>query len=155
MFRSVILLLTAGAFLISCGSDDESGDTNEPALVVGVWDLVELNVGPAQDLNQDGTANDNLLDELNCISGTLTINAAGTWGLDLSGVTITSITGDLYDIQCNPNQGTNSGSWELQGNQLTLFQGSDPIVLSLSGDRLTNLVGEILPGFFSEVYQKR
>ncbi|MCX2720556.1 hypothetical protein [Lentiprolixibacter aurantiacus] len=42
------------------------------------------------------------MDELNCISGTLTINAIGTWNLELDGVTITSITGDLYNIICDP-----------------------------------------------------
>lgn len=155
MFRSGLFLLFISVILFSCASDDDSGDTNEPAPVIGVWDLVELNISPAQDVDLDGTASTNLLDELSCISGTLTIDALGTWSLTLDGVTITSITGGLFNILCNPAQAFNSGTWAYQNNQLTLFQGFDPIVLTLNGDQLTNLVGDNLPDIFSEVYQKR
>ncbi|MBT8209674.1 MAG: hypothetical protein KJP14_04025, partial [Eudoraea sp.] len=140
--KSAILLLTISAFLLSCGSDDNSGGNDEPAPVIGVWDLVELNVTPAQDIDQDGTANGNILDELNCVSGTLTINDVGTWSLTLNGVTITTITGGLFNIRCDQAQSFNSGTWAFQNNQLTLFQGVDPIILTLDGDQLTNLVGE-------------
>ena len=153
--RRLLLLLLAVSILISCNSDDDSGGTNEPAPVIGSWDLIELNVTPAQDVNEDGTANGNLLDELNCISGTLTINDVGTWSLNLNGVTVNTITGGLIDISCNPAPSFNSGTWAFQNNRLTLFQGDSPIVLTLDNDRLTNLVGETLPEFFSEVYQKR
>lgn len=153
--RSAFVLLSLSIFLAACGSDDNSGGNNEPAPVIGVWDLVELNVTPAQDVDQDGTSNSNLLDELNCVSGTLTINDVGTWSLNLNGVTVTTITGGLFNIRCNEVAGFNSGTWAFQNNQLTLFQAAEPIVLTLDGDRLTNLVGETLPDFFSEVYQKR
>ena len=155
MFRSLFILLAVSVLFISCNSDDDSGDTNEPAPVIGVWDLVELNVSPAQDVDLDGTANSNLLDELNCVSGILTINDVGTWSLTLDGVTVTSITGGLFSITCNPSQSFNSGTWAFQNNRLTLFQGDSPIVLTLDNDQLTNLVGDTLPEFFSEVYQKR
>ncbi len=153
--RFLLFLLPLGVLIISCGSDDDPGDTNEPAPVIGVWDLVELNISPAQDINEDGTANGNILDELNCVSGTLTINDVGTWSLNLNGVTVTTITGNLFDIRCSEAPSFNSGTWAFQNNQLTLFQGAEPIVLTLDGDRLTNLVGQTLPEFFSEVYQKR
>ena len=155
MFRSRLLLILFSALLFSCGSDDDPGNNNEPAPVIGTWDLVELNITPAQDVDEDGTANGNLLDELNCIAGILVINDVGTWTLNLDGVTVTSITGGLYNITCNTATSFNSGTWAFQNNQLTLFQGGDPIVLTLNGDRLTNLVGATLPEFFSEVYQKR
>ncbi len=155
MFRSLLLLLFVGTLLISCGSDDDSGDNNEPAPVIGTWDLVELNITPAQDVDEDGTANGNLFDELNCITGTLVINNVGTWTLNLDGVTVTSITGGLFNITCSTSSSFNSGTWAFQNNQLTLFQGGEPIVLTLNGDRLTNLVGDTLPDIFSEVYQKR
>ena len=153
--KSAILLVIMSVFLFSCGSDDNSGGNDEPAPVIGVWDLVELNVTPAQDIDEDGTANSNILVELNCVSGTLTINDVGTWSLTLNGVTVTTITGGLFNIRCDQAQSFNSGTWAFQNNQLTLFQGVDPIILTLDGDRLTNLVGETLPDFFSEVYQKR
>ncbi len=154
-FKTAILFVFVSVILLSCGSDDNSGGNDEPAPVIGVWDLVELNVTPAQDIDQDGTANGNILDELNCVSGTLTINDVGTWSLNLDGVTVTTITGGLFDIRCDQLQSFNSGTWAFQNNQLTLFQGIEPIILTLDGDRLTNLVGETLPDFFSEVYQKR
>lgn len=153
--QSVFLLLTIGILLAACGSDDNSGGNNEPAPVIGQWDLVELNVTPAQDINEDGTSSSNILEELNCVSGTLTINDVGTWTLDLNGVIVTTITGGLFNIRCNPDASFNSGTWAYQNNQLTLFQGAEPIILTLDGDQLTNLVGETLPEFFSEVYQKR
>ncbi len=153
--KSLVFLFALCGLLFSCSSDDDSGGDNEPAPVIGQWDLVELNVTPAQDIDQDGTANGNVLDELNCVSGILTINEVGTWSLNLDGVIVTTITGGLFNIRCNPEQSFNSGTWAFQNNQLTLFQGVDPIVLTLDGDRLTNLVGETLPDFFSEVYQRR
>ncbi|MCE2612796.1 hypothetical protein LVD13_07415 [Flavobacteriaceae bacterium D16] len=153
--RSFLFLFSLCVLLFSCGSDDDSGNNNEPAPVIGVWDLVELNVSPAQDIDQDGTSNSNIIDELNCVTGILTINEVGTWSLSLNGVTVTSITGGLFDINCSSTPSFNSGTWAFQNNQLTLFQGVDPIILTLNGDVLTNLVGETLPDFSSEIYQRR
>ena len=153
--KVVFLALVFTNLFLSCSSDDNSGGTDEPIPVIGTWNLVELNISPAQDIDEDGNASANILDELNCVSGTLVINEVGTWSLSLDGVTITTITGGQFDIRCSTTSGFNSGTWAFQNNQLTLFQGVEPIVLTLANDRLTNLIGESLPELFSEVYQKQ
>lgn len=123
--------------------------------IVGTWSLVELNVTPDQDIDGDGTANSNILDELNCVSGTLTFRDDNTWSLAFNGVNITSITGNLFDIRCSNFTSTSNGTWRIQNNQLTLFQGFTSIFYTLNDNRLTNVIGEDLPEFRSEVYEKQ
>lgn len=50
--------------LASCSSDDLQDSNNSP--IVGVWELVAWNVEEAFDFNNDGTANTNLLNEIDC-----------------------------------------------------------------------------------------
>ena len=149
------IYLVSPLFLISCSSDDGGGGTDMNAAVIGTWDMIELNVSPDQDIDNDGTANSNLFDELNCVSGTLIFRDDNTWSLSFNGVNITSITGGLFDIRCSNFTSSSNGTWQLQNNQLTLFQGFTSIFYTLNDNRLTNVIGEDLPEFRSEVYEKR
>ena len=153
--RKFSLSLIALVLLISCSSDDGDGGNDMKDAIVGTWNMVELNVSPDQDIDGDGTANSNILEELNCVSGTLTFRNDNTWSLALEGVNITSITGGLFDIRCSNFTSTSNGTWQIQNNQLTLFQGFTSIFYTLNDNRLTNIIGEDLPGFSSEVYEKQ
>ena len=145
------LLLTT----LACNVDDGVEDA-EPLNfdVIGLWDLVEVNINPGQDLNNDGTASTNLMNELDCISGTLLIDGDFVWTLEQTDLTITSITGDQFNIDC---AGTITGTGTWFADQSTVGFGGNAALdfLTISGDRLFNQIGEDLPGVQSYVYQRR
>jgi len=155
LIKKYTVLFSVLALQISCSSDDSPSTNNENDNLIGTWELVELNISPPQDINGDSNTTTNILTELDCVSGTLTFNADNTWNLSFDGVNITTITGDLFNISCSSTTTTGSGTWQLQNNQLTLFQGFTSIFYTLSGNRLTNTIGEDLPNFRSEVYEKQ
>jgi hypothetical protein len=153
--EQLLIPLFSFALIISCSSDDTPAGSNDKDAIIGTWNLVELNISPDQDIDNDGTANSNILSELNCVSGTLTFREDNTWSLAFNGVNITAITGGLFDISCANFTSTGNGTWQLQNNQLTLFQGFTTIFYTLNDNKLTNIIGEDLPDFSSEVYQKQ
>ncbi len=139
--------------LFSCSSDDGDTSAEPDSLAVGVWDLTAVNVNIPQDVDQNGTFSSNLIDELSCLSGVLTINNDNTWSASITDLDATPVTGDLFIISCN-NTGTFSGNWSNVGNGISLnslsFQD-----FTLSGDTLTENRGENLPGFLNFVYTRR
>lgn len=151
----VLPLLALTCLLFSCSSDDNGDVDPEPSPAIGSWRLVELNINPPQDIDMDGNTTSNILDELPCATGTITISEDGTWDSTIENLSITPITGDLFIIDCAGNVTRSSGNWLLQGNQLTLFRGFSNLLFSLNGDRITLSSNEDLPGFRSEVYQRQ
>lgn len=150
------LPLIFAVFLTACGSDDSgTPETNLNLAVIGEWELVEVNISSSQDIDQDGSSSTNLLDEVDCITGTLTLNSDLTWSLTQSGISITAITNDQFFAQCNSNI-TGSGTWVGSSTQVT-FSGSSVLgTLQInSDDRLTNNVGEDLPGIRGYVYRRQ
>ncbi|MGB5189462.1 hypothetical protein [Robiginitalea sp.] len=154
------LILLFSLAIVSC-SDDDGGSTTNPNrdLVVGTWNLSELTISPAQDINQDGTPTTNVLSEIDCtISGRLTINDNNTWAFTGNDLVITTITGGLFIFQCSDNTRNEGGNWDIDGNLLRLADGTGAITLftfSSSQGTLTNIIGENLPGLQAEVYSKQ
>ncbi|MGB3151818.1 MAG: hypothetical protein WBB27_14265 [Maribacter sp.] len=148
LFMSLVLL-------VSCNINDGGEGIAPPNFdVLGLWDLVEVNVNIGQDLNMDGTASTNLMDELDCISGTLLIDGDLVWTYEQSIVAITAITNDQFNADC---AGTTSatGTWFSDEASVT-FDGNEALsVLTISGDELVNDIGENLPGIQSFVYVRR
>lgn len=154
-------ILVPGFFLfvllLSCSSDDGGSQNMDPDpldAVVGTWSLVELNVNPAQDVNGDDTASENMLDELSCLSGTLVFNNQLGWTLSAVELSAISITGGLFSVSC-AGTSTVSGTWSLQNNQLTLVRGTEITTYILDGTTLTRTIGESLPGINQLVFQKQ
>ena len=77
---------------VSCSSDD-GGTEMQTAPVVGVWNLTEANISIPQDPNEDGTASTNMVDELPCLTGTLTVDASGVWSPTITKLNISPVTG--------------------------------------------------------------
>lgn len=152
----IVFTLFAFAFLFfSCSSDDNAPPPDDDSAAVGIWILTALNINPPQDLDMDGNASGNLLDELPCATGTITIDQDGSWSSTIQNLSITSITGGLFEINCSGSSTQSSGAWLLQGNQLTLFRDFSSVLFTLDGDTLTNNSNEDLPGFQSEVYERQ
>ena len=153
--RIFLPLLGIIFLLLSCSSDDNGDDEPEISPAVGTWNLFELNINPPQDIDMDGNPTDNILDELPCVTGSLTIREDGTWNSTIENLAITSVTGGLFFINCSGTASQRSGTWLLQGSQLTLFQGFGNLLFTLEEDTLILSSNEDLPGFRSEVYQRQ
>lgn len=154
------LILLISLTLFSC-SDDDGGSTTNPNrdLVVGTWNLTELAISPAQDIDGDGNTTTNILSEIECnLSGRIVINQNNTWSFTGNDVIITTITGGLFIFQCSDDNRTEGGNWDIEGNILRLADGTGAITFftfSSSEETLTNIIGDNLPGLQAEVYAKQ
>lgn len=147
LFTCLVLLF------ISCSSDDENNTNDDNALVIGTYNLTEINVNVAQDVDEDGTASNNMLDELDCLNGTLEINADGTWILDLVELDITSVTGDFYAIRCARTNNF-TGKWSFKSSVLDL-NATNFGTMVLNSSVLTEGVNEDLPGVLNRKFTKQ
>ena len=157
MKRFLILLLSLS--VLAC-SDDDGGPEPNPNfdLVIGTWNLTELTISPAQDINEDGTTTTNILDELPCISARIILSGDNTWSYSGNDVIITTITGGLFKFFCSDETRTASGNWDIQGNLLRLADGSGTVTgftFDSTDNTLTNIIGESLPGLQAEIYSKQ
>ncbi|WP_324023158.1 hypothetical protein QSV08_10540 [Maribacter sp. BPC-D8] len=147
LFTCLVLLF------VSCSSDDDTTITDDSALVIGTYSLTEINVNVAQDVDEDGTASNNMLDELDCLNGTLIINVDGTWDLDLVALNITSVTGDFYAIRCGRTDNF-TGKWTFQSSVLDL-NATNFSTMVLNSSVLTEGVNEDLPGVLNRKFTKQ
>jgi hypothetical protein len=145
-------LMILSAAVLSCSDDD--GDSTPEVNLAGTWDLTEVNVSSSVDVDGDGSSSTNLLDEADCISGTLTINSDMTWTFQQSQFTVTTITNNQYAVQCSGTvQGT--GAWASNSTQIQ-FQGSTLLgILQINGNELVKSENDDLPGIRSYVYVRR
>ncbi len=67
--KRLIIMIFAVGIIASCSSDDDASSENS---IVGTWILTEANLAIPVDINQDGTPNRNVLDELPCFEGSVT-----------------------------------------------------------------------------------
>ena len=153
-----ICYILLASLMLAC-SDDDGGTPPNPNLdlVVRTWELSELRISPAQDINGDENTTNNVLDELACVEGTLTVRSDNTWSFSGTDVVITTITGGLFKFFCADQPRSAGGNWDLQGNILRLADGSGNLTLfdiDATAVSLTNLIGEQLPGLQAEVYRK-
>ena len=154
--RFALVAVLLSIFSISCDSDDGANNTPTPNFaVIGLWDLVEVNVNLPQDINMDGTLSTNLMDELDCISGSLLIDSNLVWTFEQSEIVVSRITGDSFSVNCAGNV-TGTGNWFSDETEIT-FSGNNEVLteLRISGNQLINDVGEDLPGIQSFVYELR
>ena len=147
LFTCLVLLF------ISCSSDDDAITIDDSALVIGTYNLTEINVNIAQDVDEDGTFSNNMLDELDCLSGALEIKADGTWSLDLVRLDITSVTGDFYAIRCGRTNNF-TGKWTFQSSVLDL-KATNFNTMVLNSSVLTEGVNEDLPGVLNRKFTKQ
>lgn len=145
------------SLMISCSTDQEDDNTIDQEqldALTGTYNLIAYQVSPAQDLNGDGTTSENLLDEINCITGTLTLNNDFGWSMSFANPLITEITNDTFAVSCSPASNS-SGSWSFLNDEVVLLVLGEPVSYQLDGDTLTQTNGENLPGFRSVVFQKQ
>lgn len=153
--KKIPLLVCSVLLLFSCSNDDGEQGIDPPNFdVIGLWDLVEVNVNPAQDINMDGTASTNLMDEMDCISGTLLIDGDLVWTYEQTDIAVSLITNDQYVITCLESV-TATGTWFSDEVEATFDGNSVLTALQIDGELLVNQLGQDLPGIQSYVYERR
>lgn len=153
--KRIFFVLSLLILVFACSLDDGVESIPPPNFdVIGLWDLVEVNVSPSQDLNNDGTMSTNLINELDCISGTLLIDGDLVWTYEQTQIITTPITNDRFSIICSDTIFA-TGTWFSDENEAT-FDGNEVLTaLRIDGERLVNDIGEDLPGIQSFVYERR
>ncbi|WP_447637035.1 hypothetical protein [Flavobacterium microcysteis] len=122
-------LMGLGAMLaLSCSSDDDS-DTLSNAAIEGTWKLTKYELPSSFDLNNDGTASNNLLTEVSCTSNSsLVFNAGSTVNFNFS---------EIY-IDLEPVAGTETYVYTTEcdtfGNEAYPYTVSDNIVSIFGGE---------------------
>lgn len=118
---SVLLMAIAGCVALTACSDDD----NNSADISGTYDLTGFFPPVAVDVNDDGAASDNLLNETTCYDPSqITLNNDGTFDSNYSFLTV---QGNATTTTCQ-NLVT-SGSWTQNGNTVALETTSGDIML--------------------------
>ncbi|MEC8830881.1 MAG: hypothetical protein VX772_00835, partial [Bacteroidota bacterium] len=134
--------------------NEENGNGFSSAELVGTWDLIAVNVSTAVDLDGDGTTSTNLMDEEDCITGTIVLRDDTTYQFEQTVFNITTITNNQYVVQCS-GMSQATGAWASDGLQV-VFQGSTLLgTLELKNNTVVKNEGEELPGVASFVYERR
>ncbi len=133
--------------------DCTGDDNNEPddAEVVGTWKLTAWNTTEATDINNDGTASINALDEIDCYDNeTIVFNADNTGTVmsttyaELS-LTIEAGTTDSYIFtqECIDEIENTQITWTQTGNTIMITDEDDvEFSFTLSGNEMSNTVEE-------------
>lgn len=150
-FRITVHYMALFFLLSSCSTGDS---TEENELAIGTYTLVEININPAQDINEDGNTTSNVLTELPCATGILKLNEDATWTWSFADLNVTPSTNGNFKISCTSNTFTSSGSWQVQNNLLTLFDGFNSALFTVGENRLTSTTGDDLPDFKNTVYER-
>ena len=156
--KTIRYILSIFSFMLvlgGCSDDDGKVVSNDELMMAsGIYNLVELNINPALDINNDGNTTSNVLTELPCATGTLNLRDDGNWIWTTLEMSVTSITGGTFHLSCTSDTTSRSGSWNISNNQITLFDGATNFNFTKDEDRLTIIVGDDLPGFASMVFER-
>ena len=148
--------------IVACGDStgavqaiiDSLGDCEqdtEPTTVVGDWLLTAWNVEEGQDLNNDGQASNNLLDEMDCYTNnTLVLNADNTGVVTNTSyaefdIEIEVGTTDSYDftVNCIEELETINVFWSQNGNVVAITDPTSGVSdWILDGDTLSITIPE-------------
>lgn len=141
-FLLAITLLAGLTF--SCSNDD---DGNNTVAVEGTWKLTAFNIESSIDLNGDGNASNNFLEETNCYQNETiefesdnAVTVKSTSYLELEGE-YDANTGAFEIITDCINEIENlTGTWAQAGGTVTLTIDGEPVVFTQTGSVLTATV---------------
>ena len=126
--KTIRYILSICSFILvlgGCSDDDGKVVSNDEMMMAsGIYNLVELNINPAQDINNDGSTTSNVLTELPCATGTLNLRDDGNWIWTTLEMSVTSITGGTFHLSCTSDITSRSGSWNISNNQVNLYDGA-------------------------------
>ncbi|WP_115461430.1 hypothetical protein [Winogradskyella aurantiaca] len=152
--KKILLLGCLSIILISCSSDD-SVPLSETDDLLGLWKLTEWNTETAFDINNDGIANTNLLEEIDCLDNeTITFNSSNTAFVDTSSsidieVFVETGTTDsfVFDVDCDFETDSFVLNWNRTENQVFLIEEDfedEPLIAQIDGNTLTFTLNDAL-----------
>ncbi len=141
--KNYILIALASISLIACSEDestDETGNMDDTEVtLIGTWNVVEFTMQQALDVNGDGTASEDLLDEASCYINELTFTDEGSYAIRTSNLEFVQLGGGDFTVECNGTD-TEVGTYILDGTTLTTDEGTTDEIeatIELSGNNLT------------------
>ncbi|WP_299219526.1 lipocalin family protein [uncultured Aquimarina sp.] len=122
-------------FFTSCSSDDDGGDPITVSLV-GTWKLTSASGALPVDLDMDGNASTNLLQELPCFEDTITVSDDNTYSQNVTEIIVDvdiTVQPPVVTADCTDAILTETGEWSLDGDQLTFTpSGMDPNMVTIT-----------------------
>lgn len=156
-WKTLLSLLLVVLFGYSCSEDAASEDQQltlaQIESVSGLYNLSEYIVNPPQDLNQDDTFSADLMEELDCLTGSIILREDLTYSKYYEELDITFITNEQYAIFCGEYK-TENGTWDFVNEDIVL-SGEPDWVYSLNGAEMVLTLGEDLPEFRIQTYLKQ
>ncbi|SDS64577.1 hypothetical protein SAMN04515667_2645 [Formosa sp. Hel1_31_208] len=144
-----LFVLSALVLTSSCSSDDDGGTTD--ANVVGTWQLTSLLTETSIDIDNNGTASNDLLIESDCyLNETISFGANGTGTintnsyLDVEAELVVGTTDEFtYTINCFIEEDTYSMSYTVSGNTVTVIdEDMFTVIATVSGNTMTFVIPE-------------
>jgi len=137
-----ILFTAAAAAMLSCSSDDNNDNNN--VSVEGTWELTKFELTEEVDLDNDGSASPDLMDQTDCFTNsTIVFEADNSVDFNIEGldIEIQPVEGGAegeyeYVITCE-GVDTNTYTYTTSDNVVTVDTGTLPIALTRDGNKLT------------------
>lgn len=127
--KKLLSLLAIALFVVSCSGDDDGGDSTDVGLA-GTYNLTGYTFDEAVDVNLDGTASTDFFAELPCFTAVATFNANGSF-TSVTDEIVFDITPTGATVDCGDPE-SNTGTWSLSGNQLTVVSDGDTDVQEIT-----------------------
>ncbi len=151
--KSIVKFLVLSIALVTASCDNEpidpAIDISASSSVTGTYYMTAFNSSIPTDLNEDGSASTNQMNETNCFNGSfITLNSNNTFVANSKGIDINT-TGATSIIECF-DEGNFTGTWALSGNQLSITYLDGGVeytdVATLSGNTIVSTVqnGEVV-----------
>ena len=141
-FLLAVTLLAGLTF--SCSNDD---DGNNNVAVEGTWKLTAFNIESSIDLNGDGTASSDLLEETNCYQNEIiefnadnSATVKSTSYLDMEGQYDANTGAFEIITNCVSEIENLAGTWAQAGGTVTVTVNGQPVVFTQAGSVLTATV---------------
>lgn len=134
---------------ISCSSNGDDNPADNGFNYVGIWELTNLEMSIAQDMNGDGIFSTNLKDELVCFQTTIDVKNDKSFVVTETKLKYISNTETTVVYECNGSS-SGSGTWSEVENGIKIGN----ITYPRSGNQLTSNIGDEIPGFLKVVYTK-
>lgn len=135
MKANFFLFAICSALIFTSCSNDDDGNVSDMVSLVGTWELTSATGGLPVDLDMDGNASTNLLEELSCFEDVITVNEDDTYNQDVTEITVNVEPGipPVVTASCTGNTLMETGSWSLDGDQLTFTPtGMDPTTVTIT-----------------------
>ncbi len=136
------------------GSGDCTNNNQQATAVEGTWLLTAWLGEEPIDLNNDGTASDNFLDEMDCyenetivfdIDGTA-VSMSTSYASFIFDIEVGTTDQFTYTIECEFEEENTNMTWSQIGNSVTIDDGTNVSDFILNGNQLSVFIPE---GFFA------